>query len=188
MSGTFPTVYMDLHRVLRSLPPVMHLAADDAFRSLLDVMTAELSDAYPGRQAMADRLLDLLLIRAIRSWVVHAEGRAPAWYRAYGDEILGPVLLALHHEPAQPWTAARLGAVSDVSAAALTHRFRRIIGEPPLGYLTCWRMTLAADMLRRSQATVSAAAQNVGYTDQFAFSTAFKRAHGKSPSDYRAAL
>jgi AraC-like DNA-binding protein len=188
LSGAYPTVSKVHLRLLTTLPPILHRPADATFRSLLELVVEELAGDQPGRQAFLDRLLDLLLARAIRSWLTLPDGQAPAWYRALGDDIVGPALQALHDQPTRPWTVASLAEVSSVSRAVLARRFTRLVGEPPLTYLTCWRMTLAAGMLRQPGTTVTAVARDVGYTDPFAFSTAFKRAHGMSPSDFRDAI
>jgi AraC-like DNA-binding protein len=97
------------------------------------------------------------------------------------------VLRLLHEDPARRWTVAELAAAAGVSRATFAARFSALVGEPPLGYLTTWRMTLAADLLRDAEATVAAVAREVGYTDAFAFSAAFKRVRGVSPSVWRRA-
>jgi AraC-like DNA-binding protein len=94
----------------------------------------------------------------------------------------------LHHNPAHPWTVAELAAATGISQAALARRFTELVGEPPMAYLTGWRLALAADMLREPDATVAAVAHQVGYATAFAFSSAFKRVRGVSPRDYRAAI
>ncbi|MGC4866219.1 AraC family transcriptional regulator [Micromonospora sp. DT53] len=87
--------------------------------------------------------------------------------------------------PGRPWTLASLAAQAEVSRSTLAKRFTALVGEPPLTYLTDWRMTLAADMLAESTATVAAVARHLGYADAFGFSAAFKRVHGMSPSGHR---
>nr|WP_269810053.1 helix-turn-helix transcriptional regulator [Kineosporia rhizophila] len=92
----------------------------------------------------------------------------------------------LHAEPAAPWTVATLAERAGVSRATLAKRFSDLVGEPPLSYLTAWRMTLAADLLREEPAaTVADIARRVGYSDPFAFSAAFKRVRGVNPREYR---
>jgi len=91
----------------------------------------------------------------------------------------------MHAAPDRPWTLAVLAREAGVSRTTLATRFVRLVGEPPLTYLTDWRMTLATDLLTESTATVSTVAHRVGYADAFGFSTAFKRFHGMSPSECR---
>jgi AraC-like DNA-binding protein len=92
----------------------------------------------------------------------------------------------LHAEPAAPWTVSSLDDRTGVSRATLAKRFAELVGEPPLTYLTRWRMTLAADLLaERETATIAEIARAVGYSDPFGFSAAFKRIRGVSPSEFR---
>ncbi|WP_127934114.1 helix-turn-helix transcriptional regulator [Nonomuraea polychroma] len=95
---------------------------------------------------------------------------------------LGEALRLLHDNPAHRWTVASLATKVGLSRAAFAQRFTALVGQPPLGYLTDWRMTIAADLLRDTQQTV---AHQVGYSDPFAFSVAFKRASGRTPSAWR---
>jgi len=93
----------------------------------------------------------------------------------------------LHHNPAEPWTVATLAAATGVSRAALARRFTELVGEPPMTFLTGWRLALAADLLREPDATVGAVARQVGYGSPFALSAAFKRVRGISPQQHRIA-
>ncbi len=91
----------------------------------------------------------------------------------------------IHNDPSHPWTVADLAAGAGASRAALARRFNELVGEPPMSFLTGWRMALAADLLVDSDATVGAVAHQVGYASPFTFSAAFKRAYGVSPKAYR---
>ncbi|MEV0621829.1 AraC family transcriptional regulator [Nonomuraea sp. NPDC050404] len=104
-------------------------------------------------------------------------------YRALADPRIGRALRLMHDRPAHSWTVASLGAEAGMSRATFARRFADLVGQPPLVYLTEWRMTLAADLLRRPGATVASVARKVGYADGFAFSNAFKRVRGVPPSD-----
>ena len=134
---------------------------------------------------MLDRLLDLFLITSLRAWFGRPGGDGPAWYRAHRDPVVGTALRMLHADPARGWTVAELAGATGVSRAALARRFTELVGEPPMSYLTGWRLALAADLLREPGATVAAVAHQVGYATAFAFSAAFKRVRGLSPRDYR---
>jgi AraC-like DNA-binding protein len=92
----------------------------------------------------------------------------------------------MQNEPAAPWTVATLAASVGVSRALLARRFHELVGQPPMSFLTSWRMALAADLIVEGDATVGAVARQVGYGSPFTFSTAFKRVHGLSPKGYRA--
>lgn len=172
-------------RLLDALPPLLHLPGDSWTCPLTPVLEEEISRDEPGQSVVLDRVLDLLLITSIRAWFSHPDTAAPAWYRALGDPVVGTALRLLQNEPAHPWTVASLAGKAGVSRAALARRFTELVGEPPMTYLTGWRLALAADLLRRTDATVEAVARQVGYGSAFAFSTAFKRERGVSPQEYR---
>ena len=124
-----------------------------------------------------------MLVLALRAWCKSLGPADPSWYTALTDPAIGNALDHLHTDPARPWTVADLAATAGMSRAAFAARFAQLVGQPPMAYLTEWRMALAADLLREEAGTtVAAAAQAVGYQDAFAFSVAFKRAKGVSPS------
>jgi AraC-like DNA-binding protein len=171
-------------RLLDMLPPLAVVPAGPRTRAALDLLATEVACDEPGQDAILDRLLDLVLVLALRAWCARPES-APAWYRALADPAIGDALRFLHADPARRWTVAALAAEVGMSRAAFAARFAGLVGEPPLTYLTGWRMTLAADLLRDTEATIAAVARRVGYEDAFAFSVAFKRARGVSPSAWR---
>ncbi|GHC64575.1 AraC family transcriptional regulator [Streptomyces cinnamoneus] len=174
-------------RLLRVLPPVALVPDDHDCNALYDYLGAHFVADGPGRQTVLDRLLDWLLVCTLRDWFDRPEACPPAWYRALGDDVVGPVLRAMHERPAHPWTLAALAAEAGVSRTTMAARFTARVGEPPLAYLTQWRMDLAADLLADPAHTVAAVARRVGYADAFGFSSAFKRVRGTSPSEHRAA-
>ncbi|WP_433357417.1 AraC family transcriptional regulator [Microtetraspora malaysiensis] len=172
-------------RLLDMLPPLAVVPAGPRTRAALDLLAAEVACDEPGQDAILDRLLDLVLVLALRAWCTRPESELPAWHRALADPAIGDALRHLHEDPAHRWTVAALAAKVGMSRAAFAARFTSLVGEPPLTYLTSWRMTLAADLLRDTEATVATVARTVGYEDAFAFSVAFKRARGVSPSVWR---
>jgi AraC-like DNA-binding protein len=175
-------------RLLNVLPPFVVLTAGEWDCPLIPVLATEITKDDPGQGVVLDRLLDLLLIAALRTWFARPEAGAPGWYTAQSDPIVGQAIRALHHNPAHPWTVADLAKEAGVSRAALARRFTELVGEPPMAFLTNWRLALAADLLREPSATVGAVARQVGYGSSFALSTAFKRVRGVSPQHFRAAL
>lgn len=174
-------------RLLQALPPLLVLAHDDWSSPLVPLLGDELVKDQPGQEVVLDRMLDLLVIAVLRAWFSRPEAEAPAWYRAYGDPVVGRALRMLHNNPSHPWTVASLAAETGVSRAALARRFTELVGEPPMSFLTGWRVALAADLLREPDSTVGAVAQQVGYGSPFALSTAFKRVRGVSPQQHRLA-
>ena len=173
-------------RLLDALPTVLVLRAHEWDTPLVDLLAAEAGSDGSGQEAYLDRLLDLLLIAVVRTWFDRAEN-APAWWHAEQDPLVGQALRLIYNNPAYPWTVANLAAAVDSSRAAFARRFTELVGEPPIAFLTGWRLALAADLLRSSQATIAAVAKQVGYSTPFALSSAFKRAYGVSPNTHRAA-
>jgi AraC-like DNA-binding protein len=176
-------------RLLRALPRMLLLPKGTWEDSpLIPLLGEEIVKDEPGQEVVLDRLLDLLLIAVLRAWFSRPEAEAPAWYLAYGDPVVGRALRLLHNNPAHPWTVAELAAEIGVSRAGLARRFTELVGEPPMAFLTGWRLALAADLLREPDATVGAVARQVGYGSPFALSTAFKRVRGVSPQQFRAGV
>ncbi|MHA4813719.1 AraC family transcriptional regulator [Streptomyces aculeolatus] len=174
-------------RLLGALPRLVVVTKEMCDCPVLPVLEEEIGRNGPAQRVVLDRLLDLLVVAALRAWFARPEARAPGWYRAQGDPVVGRALKLLHNNPAHPWTVAELAVRAGVSRAALARRFAELVGEPPMTYLTGWRLALAADLLREPDATVGAVARRVGYGSPFALSTAFKRVHGVSPQEHRLA-
>ncbi|ATL31371.1 Transcriptional regulator, AraC family [Streptomyces formicae] len=172
-------------RLLDALPALLVLPTRVWDCPLTPLLADEMNRDEPGQEVVLDRLLDLLLIAALRAWFSRPEAAAPAWYRAMGDPVVGHALRLLQDDPAHPWTIAGLAAKSGVSRAALARRFADLVGEPPMTYLTNWRLALAADLLRDSELTIGSIARRVGYGSSFALSSAFKRVYGVSPQEHR---
>jgi AraC-like DNA-binding protein len=172
-------------RLLRALPPLVVLRDEEWDCPVVPLLADEVGKDEPGQEAVLDRLLDLLLIAALRAWF--ARPGAPDWYRAYSDPVIGHALRLLHHNPAHPWTVAELARETGMSRAALARRFHELVGEPPMAFLTSWRIALAADLLLEPGTTIGSVADQVGYGSPFALSTAFKRVRGVSPQQYRTA-
>lgn len=183
VTGTYESAGAASQRLLRALPPVVVLSRGDLDTRLLDVLVDEATKDEPAQNVVLDRLLDLVLIAALRAWF--ARNDAPAWYHAYSDPLVGKALRLLQHNPAHGWTVASLAEAVGVSRAALARRFTDLVGEPPMAFLTEWRLALAADYLQESDATIESIARQVGYGSAFALSTAFKRHFGVSPRDHR---
>ncbi|WP_280463872.1 AraC family transcriptional regulator [Nocardia carnea] len=184
VTGSYEYVGAVSRRLLRALPPMLVLPRGRSDHRLLGLLTDETVKDLPGQGVVLDRLLDLLLISTLRTWFSGTE--APPWYHAYGDPLVGKALRLLQHNPAHPWTVAALAQEVGSSRAALARRFTELVGEPPMAFLTEWRLDLAADLLQGTEDTVEAIARRVGYGSAFALSTAFKRHFGISPREHRA--
>lgn len=190
LSGTYQADHEIGRRLLACLPAVLvrpvgtGSEGDDA---LVNLLATEVGRAEPGQELVLDRLLDLLVIGVLRTWLARPEAGAPPWYRAQGDPLVGAALRLLHAEVAHPWTVSELATRVGVSRAHLARRFTELVGEPPMAYLASWRLTLAADLLRDPARTVASVAARVGYSSAFALSAAFKRVRGVSPQEHRRA-
>lgn len=180
------------HRLIGLLPDVLHVPADPVggrhIAAIVELLAREVGARGAGSRAAAGRLIELLLIAAVRSW---AEGAgpedAPSWLTALRDPTIARALALLHQRPGDPWTVEALARELHVSRATLARRFVQAVGEPPLTYLAGWRMDLAAGRLKSSNDTVGTIAGEVGYTSEYAFSRAFSRHRGQSPGRYRQA-
>ena len=187
ITGTYEGQSATSRRLLLALPSLLVVGGGTWDSPLVPYFAEEVTRDLPGQEAVLDRLLDLLLIAVLREWFSRPGAEAPGWYRAHGDPVVGPALRLLHHHPAEPWTVAMLADAVGVSRAGLARRFHEVVGEPPMAFLTSWRLALAADLLCEPGATVGSVAPQVGYGSAFALSSAFKRVRGVSPSEHRAA-
>ncbi|MEU5791677.1 AraC family transcriptional regulator [Micromonospora purpureochromogenes] len=176
------------HPLLAELPKVVHLPArvgsHPELRAAIDLLGRELEAQRPGSLTAVPSLLDLLLVYLIRAWL--AEGRAGAWPVVLADPVAAAALRALHGDPAATWTNDRLAAEAGVSRPTLARRFTVLVGRPPMAYLTWWRLTVAATLLRDTPMPLAAVARQVGYASPYALSHAFARQFGTSPGRYRA--
>ncbi|MER6955210.1 AraC family transcriptional regulator [Streptomyces sp. NPDC000618] len=172
-------------RLLDALPPLVSLTSDVWQCPLTPLLMEEIVRDEPGQEVVLDRMLDLLVIAALRAWFSRPEAAVPAWYQALADPVVGRVLRLVQDDPAHAWTVASLAAKAGVSRAAMARRFTDLVGEPPMAYLTGRRLALAADRLRDTEDTIGAIARQVGYGSAFALSSAFKRVYGISPQEHR---
>ncbi|MQS05655.1 AraC family transcriptional regulator [Streptomyces alkaliphilus] len=183
--GVYEEVGAVGQRLLDVLPPLLVVSDDTWDSTLVPVLAREVTKQGPAQGVVLDRLLDLLLISVLRVWLDRPESEAPPWYRAHTHPVVGEALRLFHEQPADNWTLGRVATEIGVSRATLADTFRSTVGTPPMTYLTEWRLALAADLLRQSDATLNAVARQVGYSTGFALSTAFKRVYGVSPQEHR---
>ena len=172
--------------LLSALPQILPLSAavGDPLHDVIAVLSRELAASQPGQQTVLDRLLDVLLVLAIRTSFATSSS-APRWFQASADPRLSAALQAIHDDAAHPWTVPELAAISGLSRAAFARSFQRGLGQAPMQYLTNWRMTLARDYLRTGQPTLAQVADRTGYTSPYAFAAAFRRHHGQPPGLWR---
>lgn len=185
LTGTYHSPAEISRSLLSALPALVVLRPGEWDSGLVEHVIREVDRDAPGQDVVLDRLLDLILITAVRTWLARPDARPPRWYSAQDDPIVGAALTCIHARPDQPWTVASLAAEARCSRAALARRFTELVGVPPMTYLTEWRLSCAADMLVRSDATLETIARDVGYASPFALSAAFKRVRGVSPRTLR---
>lgn len=175
--------------VLTLLPDVLHVRADAPDPALADtvrMLARELATPQPATTIVLDRLVDILLIQLLRTWLRSDPGIAPvSWLRALGDPTIAAALAAIHADPAHRWTLDTLADAAAVSRATLARRFDHLVGETPTAYLTRWRMDLAARRLRDTDDPIEHIAHSIGYDSVYAFSKAFSRARNLPPGRYR---
>lgn len=138
------------------------------------------------REMRSTRLAELLLIEVLRLHLASAPAADRGWLAALRDPLLAPAMKAIHTAPGRKWTVGDLAKEAAVSRSLLDSRFRDVLGLSPIRYLNGWRMRIAQDLLATTEVKVAAVASRVGYDSEEAFSRAFKRAHGQSPSQWRA--
>ncbi len=173
--------------MLSALPRQLHMPriGDGWLSTLPDQVLREWRDPKAGTATVLTRLAEVMFIEVLRQHMATISPQERGWLAALRDPMIGAALSALHERPADPWSLQKLATEVAASRSVLAERFTEVVGIPPILYLTQWRLQLAADLLRRSNAKISAVAARVGYDSDAAFSRAFKRATGMSPGAYR---
>lgn len=174
--------------LIATLPRLLHLPAEE--RSALSEQfatfaAAESAARRPGSEALLERLSEMMFVDAIRRHVEHMPEQSTGWLAGLRDRYVGRALALLHERPAAPWTIEDLSSQVGLSRSALHERFVSLIGQPPVQYLTNWRMQLASRLLLEGRSTVAAVAADVGYDSEAAFARAFKRLVGLPPAAWR---
>ena len=189
LCGSYSFAADGANPLLRGLPDLLHIPAEQAkdgpLEAAVRLLAAEAVDSSSGTALVIDRLVDLLFVYALRTWLAAQDDpAAKSWFGALEDPVIGPAVRAVHDDPAHPWTVESLAQRAGLSRAAFARRFNEAIGEPPLNYVTRWRMTTAADLLRQGE-RIALVAHRVGYDNEFAFAKAFKRVRGVAPGQHR---
>ena len=154
-------------------------------QSTLRLMADEASALRPGGETVITRLADILVIQAIRSWMEQDPAAQTGWLGALQDKQIGRSILAIHRKPEHDWSVDSLAAEVAMSRSAYAARFREIVGESPMHYVTRWRMSLAQMWLQEENIKLEEIASRLGYQSEAAFSRAFKRVTGISPGAVR---
>jgi len=139
----------------------------------------------PGSEAVLERMSEMMFVDAVRHHLDALPDGASGWLAGLRDRFVGKALMLLHTRPAEPWTIEGLAEAVGLSRSALHERFVSLVGQPPIHYLTQWRMQLSTRLLRETHATVTSIALDVGYDSEAAFTRAFKRIVGEPPARWR---
>jgi AraC-like DNA-binding protein len=182
LGGYFVFDSLDAALLGSLLPAVIHVRVAERLSTLVRLVGEESSEQRPGRDLVLTRLVEVLLVEALR--MAPAGDSPPGLLRGLADARLAPAIRHMHDNVARPWTVTQLARAAALSRSAFFERFTRTVGLPPMEYLLTWRMALAKDLLRKPDIPLIEVAQRVGYSSASSFSTAFKRQEGQSPSRY----
>ena len=176
--------------ILNGLPPVfkVNVRADSSGHWLETSILHLVEEAASGRmgsEAMLAKLSEALFVDTLRRYVDGMPEQQSGWLAGARDPVVGRSLALLHGRVAHPWTIAELSEAVGISRSALVERFSRYLVEPPMTYLTRWRLQLAAESLKQTSRGVADIAADIGYESEAAFSRAFKREFGQPPGQYR---
>ncbi|MBO1358919.1 AraC family transcriptional regulator [Acetobacter sacchari] len=188
LAGHFMFAEPNADQIAGLLSPIVHIRAADIVAQrlgrLLGLLDEEATSDRPGRSLVLDRLLEVVLVESLRHRADQLEGMRPGLLAGLADLRISRALRALHKEPSRDWTVARLAEEAGMSRAGFAARFAEIVGVSPIGYLSAWRMTLAKAVLMSGRRPMIEVAKLAGYGSVSAFSTAFSRITGLSPTAY----
>ncbi|MBT9549411.1 MAG: AraC family transcriptional regulator [Hydrogenophaga sp.] len=182
LGGYFEFDSPDAALLVSLLPVLLHVRGIERLSVLVKLVREESLDARPGRELVLARLVELLLIEALRSTT--GDSAPPGLLRGLADARVAVGLRLMHGAPARTWTVDALAREAALSRSTFFERFSRAVGLPPMEYLLAWRMALAKDLLSRSGVTIAEVAERVGYSSASTFSTAFSRHVGQPPGRY----
>jgi len=182
LGGAFMFDTADPGLLVSLLPEVVHVQGSGRLVRLVEMVGEEYAEQKPGKEFMLCRLIEMLLVEAIRSTT--AESVPAGLLRGLGDERLAAALKQMHANVAHPWTVSQLATAAALSRSTFFERFTRTVGVAPMEYLLGWRMEIAKGLLRHDELSVSEVAERVGYGSSSTFSVAFSRHVGQPPSQY----
>lgn len=177
-----------LKPITQLLPRFILVKADQARTLALHItmqaLASEMTEQIPGSEIVATRLAEVLFIQVLRAYIASQPERSQGWLRAIFDSQIGTALAAVHDRVDAPWTVESLAEAAGMSRSAFAARFKELLGQTPLEYVTEWRMQKAMQLLGQRDKKLVTVAQSVGYESDAAFSKAFKRVVGANPSEY----
>src|SRR5580693_7375722 len=177
-----------LKPITQLLPTFILMKADQArtlaLHNTVQALASEMAEQAPGSEVVATRLAEVLVIQLLRAHIASGPKRNKGWLRAIFDPQIGAALSAIHDKVNTPWTVESLAEAAGMSRSAFAPRFKELLGQTPLEYITEWRMQKAMRLLQRRDKKLIDVARSVGYESDAAFSKAFKRVVGANPGEY----
>lgn len=188
LGGFFHVDRANAQLLVKLLPPVVHVRREEPgagrLRRIVELVAEEADADHPGRELILERLVQILLVEALRFRSASTERQERGLLAGLSDPALARPLREIHGDVARRWTVAELARTAHMSRAVFAERFARKVGMPPMQYILEWRMALAKDMLRGERPPLVTVAERVGYQSASAFSTAFARLTGCPPSEF----
>jgi AraC-like DNA-binding protein len=177
-------------QILDALPKMLRVPLEDGaakgwVQGLLSAGAQESAAARPGSSTMLAKLSELLFVEALRRYIEVLPEQQTGWLAGLRDRFVGRALALLHERPERDWTVEELAESVGLSRSSLAQRFSDFLGQPPMQYLTRWRLTIAAQRLRNEHASLARIAEDCGYDSEAAFNRAFKRAFATTPAVWR---
>lgn len=190
LCGTFHFEDPQAHPLLSLLPNVIRVSPEKSgsLFTILGLPADEAVSNRPGAETILRRLTDILFVHILRAWIESQSEGLSGWLGALRDPQIGLALGLIHRQPERAWTVAELASAVALSRTAFSTRFTKLVGEPPMHYLTHWRIRRAATLLSDPARVLKEVAQRVGYGSEVAFNKAFKREMGVAPGQYRQSL
>ena len=182
LGGYFVFDSPDAALVVSLLPALVHVRGVERLSLLVRLVGDESKAQRSGRDLVLTRLVEVLLIEALRA--TPGDDAPAGLLRGLADARLAPALRQMHAQHKRAWTVTQLAKTASLSRSAFFERFTRTVGRPPMEYLLAWRMALARDLLRRENLGIAEVAERIGYGSASTFSTAFSRYVGQPPSQY----
>ncbi|NRP23192.1 RCS-specific HTH-type transcriptional activator RclR [Ensifer adhaerens] len=182
LGGYFVFATEDAGLLVSLLPAQVHVRGVERLSLLVRLLTEEAGEQRAGRDLVLARLVEVLLVEALR--LTQRPDASPGLLRGLADQRLAEAIRAMHGAPGRSWTVAELAKLASLSRSAFFERFTRNVGVAPMEYLLGWRMAMAKDLLCNYNAEISDVAERVGYASASAFSTAFSRHVGEAPGRY----
>ena len=191
VAGRFVVDQEEARPILKALPGSLHLQLDQkrthSFQSVMELISLETEQPGLASKEMINRLCEMLFIHAVRAYTQDLTQNQTGWLAGISDSQLGQIIQLLHAELHKGWTVDSMAASAGMSRSAFASRFKLIVGQSPLEYLTQWRIHRASVLMRKTDSNIARIAKGVGYASESAFTKVFKKVMQTTPSEFRRA-